>query len=608
MNDPRQAYQQRFQHNTALGARLETAQRRLSLARLTTFGLAVAFLFWGLWMLDSPRVEWLVASGATLLAFMLLVLIHGRVAARAQTAARLADINRDSLARLGCKWELFPWCSPPTKPEGPLADDLDLFGKGSLFHLLLPYGTPFGRRTLAHWLQEGASREELLRRQEAVRELASKLDLRQQIQYEALGLACQDCATEDFNAWCKDTASTTVSPLCRVLSWLLPLLLVLAVAVDLLDLLDKALWPPFLLLNVVLTLATAPRVNRAFDRLDRMGRNYRPYAGVIQLQSALAPESALLRDLTPHAPGSRRSPYDELVRLDDLASFAELRRSPMLHLPLQFLFLWDLQVLRLVNRWQRGAGTLAPNWLANLGQFEALAALAGLSYDHPDWCLPELSETPGAPLLTATNLAHPLLPPERRVGNDMQSPAAGGAMLICGSNMSGKTTFLRTIGINAVLAQAGGPVCASSLTLTLLRLASAINIKDSLKAGESYFFVELLRLRDALAVSTGDPRPLLCLLDEPLRGTNYQERTAVLRLTLQTLLERGAAVALTSHDPEMLKTPALLPRLRLVHFCEQYEDSDQGPRMTFDYRLREGPSGPGNALKLLKILGMDRPL
>jgi DNA mismatch repair ATPase MutS len=173
--------------------------------------------------------------------------------------------------------------------------------------------------------------------------------------------------------------------------------------------------------------------------------------------------------------------------------------------------------------------------------------------------------------------------------------------------MSGKTTFLRTLGINAVLAQAGGPVCATTMTLTLLRLASAINIKDSLKAGESYFFVELLRLRDALASSTQDPRPLLCLLDEPLRGTNYQERMAVLRLTLKTLLDRGACVALTSHDPEMLKSPDLTPRLRLVHFCEQYEDGPQGPAMSFDYRLREGPSGPGNALKLLKILGMDQP-
>jgi len=235
-----------------------------------------------------------------------------------------------------------------------------------------------------------------------------------------------------------------------------------------------------------------------------------------------------------------------------------------------------------------------------LGEFEALSSLGGLAFDEPTFCFPTFVTEPR---LAAQGVAHPLIPATSRVGNDLSLPGPGSALLVTGSNMSGKSTLLRSIGVAYVLANAGGPVCATSFELGSLRLATSLRIRDSLEQGVSHFYAELHKLK-AVLDATRDSLPVLFLLDEILHGTNSRERQIGARWILSQLLERNALGAVSTHDLELCRlTPELMSRVRLVHLREDV----QGSEMTFDYRLREGPVSEGNALRLMRRIGLSVP-
>ena len=289
------------------------------------------------------------------------------------------------------------------------------------------------------------------------------------------------------------------------------------------------------------------------------------------------------------------------------------------HVIPQMLLLWDFHALRLLEAWQAGPGRHARRWLGALGELEALAALAGLAYDQPGWAFPVMAPVAGEgagagrPRLAARALGHPLIVDRRRVGNDVEIGPAGSFLLVTGSNMAGKSTLLRALGANVVLAQAGGPVCAEAMTLPPLTLATSILVEDSLAGGVSFFMAELLRIRRVVESARSAPaagRVLLFLIDEPLRGTNSRERRIAVERVLGHLLAAGAIGAVATHDLELAAEPALAAAARPVHFRETLAAADAAdaaegrPAMTFDYRLRPGPATSTNALALLEMVGL----
>lgn len=599
-------YQARLDHFQNLHERYARLERAISGGRLLTFGLAVAFLFWGFWMIDSPRLEWLAASGSALLLFMLLVLVHGRILAQRDHAAILATINRHALARLSLRWDQFPLASGPQAQADPLGADLDLFGHASLQHLLMPYGTAAGRRTLARWLLEPAKIDTIRARQEAVSELCELLELRQQVQFHAYSMGCERCRIEEFLEWCGKKPLLLGNWFFLAASFLLPAGLVGAVLLRVTGAVSAPWWLAFLAANLAVTLLSSGKVNRILRQVSALERDFPPYIGILALLAKTRFKSPLLQRLLPRASKRGRQAHAELERLDDIISLFELRRSPLLYLPLQACFLWDLHVGRGLERWQAGPGRLAAQWIEDIGTIETLAAFAGLAFDNPGWCVPLLHEQPGGSILETEAMGHPLLQADRRVSNSISLGGNGSLLLVCGSNMSGKTTFMRTIGLNCALAMAGSRVCARSFRLRMVRLFGSINIRDSLVDGRSYFMAELARLKEGIALTeVQDGPPLLCLLDEPLRGTSQNERRQALEVGLGRLLDRGAMVVVTTHDPGLFSGGTLAARSVQVHFSEDYVDSPEGPLMIFDYRLRNGPPGPGNALKLLDLLGVS---
>ena len=267
---------------------------------------------------------------------------------------------------------------------------------------------------------------------------------------------------------------------------------------------------------------------------------------------------------------------------------------------------WDLHVLAALERWQSQHGHQARQWLSTLGDVEALAALATLAHDNPDWVNPSYEVTHAA--VAAEQIGHPLLAAEVRKHNDVAVGPAGTFLLVTGSNMSGKSTLLRAIGLNAVLAGAGAPVCAASLAMPPVTLWTSARVTDSLEQGVSFFMAELRRLKQVVdaadaAHAAGGP-PVLALLDEILQGTNTAERQIAARRVIRLLLRRPAIGAVSTHDLTLADAPDLAAAARPVYLRETVADAPDGPRMSFDYRLRPGLARSSNALRLLELVGI----
>jgi DNA mismatch repair ATPase MutS len=293
-------------------------------------------------------------------------------------------------------------------------------------------------------------------------------------------------------------------------------------------------------------------------------------------------------------PPSRR--IEQLIRLID---WLNARRN-QLFLPFALVLLWGTQLAFAIEAWRATCGHAIARWLAAVGEFEALSALAAYAYENPDDAFPEIST--GSPCFDGTGLGHPLLPRSRCVRNDVRLDSGTRLLLVSGSNMSGKSTLLRTVGVNAVLAFAGGPVRASRLRISPLVVGATLRIQDSLQAGQSRFYAEITRLRHLLDLAKAGAPPLLFLLDEILHGTNSHDRRLGAEAVVRSLLDRGAIGLVTTHDLALTHLAELFaPHAANTHFADQLDNG----QIKFDYRMRPGVVDHGNALALMRAVGLE---
>jgi DNA mismatch repair ATPase MutS len=347
-------------------------------------------------------------------------------------------------------------------------------------------------------------------------------------------------------------------------------------------------------------------VDELIDSVAERQAVFATYAELFKLLGDQQFAAPALRQLQRDLSAGNVRADQQMARLGRLMALADLR-GWMFFYPIQVLTLWNVHVVWLLERWQRQAGGSARGWLQTLGAVEALAALATLAHDNPRWAFPELVDGK-ADFLSARDLGHPLLTPDTCVENDVALGPRGTFLLVTGSNMSGKSTLLRAIGVNIVLAQAGGPVCAASMRLPALALATSMRVQDSLEQGVSYFMAELQRLKEVVdtaeRVRAAGERLLLFLLDEILHGTNTTERQIAARRIILHLLNLGATGAVSTHDLTLADAPEVAAASQAVHFTEHFTRGPSGLSMTFDYKLRPGIATSTNALNLMEMLGL----
>jgi len=580
---------------------------RVSLARIFSFLVGGGCIVLGL-AAEGPGTPWFVLGGMLFVGFASMVWQHRRLLARGERLEQSIQINRDALGRVRRKWKRVRPTRVSLPDDGtPTADDLDLFGRASLFHLTCTATTPTGMHTLRDWLLTGAEPEAIARRQAAVAELAGQLDLRQELQCSGSGLADGRHDPEAFLRWAEGEPYLAGR---RWLQWaarLLPLLMTALLVLGVAGRVPGTLWLAVVAVNLTISVIFCGEVHRIFGYISTREGEIRTYGKLFaQMATAKAtsPELAgILEQITTPAPGAA----EQLGRLGRIMDLANIRFSDAAHSIAQYTTLWDFHVLAILERWQRRCGRQARAWFEALGRFEALASLASLAHDNPGWTFATV-EPQETPVLEAKQLGHPLLPDDVRVANDVTVGPPESFLLVTGSNMSGKSTLLRSLGTNVVLAQAGGPVCAAELKLPPVELATSMRIDDSLEDGVSFFLAELKRLKQivdrAPQCSGRRPRTLLYLLDEILQGTNTAERQIAVRRVLAHLLEQGAVGAVSTHDLEVAADGELSKSCRPVHFRETIHGAAAEQQMTFDYRLRDGVATTTNALKLLDMVGL----
>ena len=601
--DPRAIYVDRVARFSAERARADRSASRASHARLAAFAVAVGA---GLWAEQTAHGAAYALLAAAVLAFVSAVVVHRKLEERAARLRALVELNELGPARIDRAWERLPERPAPAEATGHhYADDLDLFGHASLVQLLGPVGTAAGRRTLWAWLLAPGELAEVRRRQEAIAELAGARDARDRAAAHALraGAVAED-ELAPLLGWAEGGPPAGPGAFARALAWGLPAATWLLAALDVAGVVDRGWWVLGLLAATAFTFAgPGARARSAFTRAFAREGIFRGFPELLRSLTEPSFRAAALRDLQARlVAASGADPAARIEALGRLMHLSDLRRSGMLYLPIQLLTMWDLHVHAALERWRRETGPRLRGWLEAAGEFEALSALATLAHDQPGWAYPEFV---AEPILVGRALGHPLLPDATRVANDVTVGPPGTFLHVTGSNMSGKSTLLRALGLNAVLAQAGGPVCAAAMRLPPLAVRSSIRVRDSLERGVSYFMAELERLK-AVVDAASQPafgRRVLFLLDEILHGTNTAERRVAARRVLAHLMDAGAIGAVTTHDLELLDaelSSAAVP----VHFRETIVDAERGG-MTFDYLLRPGMATSTNALALMRLVGLD---
>ncbi len=590
--DPRAEYDRRLAALQSLQTRYESRHRRLGMAKLLLGGIALVVV--GLALVAKViSVLWVAAP---LVALIVLAVIHERVLKRRERCSRTVSYYERALARIDNRWTGSGEAGERFRDEShPYSRDLDLFGHGSLFQFLCLARTRAGQETLANWLLVPATPQRVGARQAAVVELRGRLDLREDLAVLAEEARSLESA-EALAAWGEGEpllASRWLRPTSALLAalWLASLAAWAAWGLASAALLVSAT-------NIVFNLYHRRRVRNAVSAAETATGDLALLAGVLARLEGERFAAPRLMELREELQSQGWPPSRWIARLNRLLEYLDSRRNLIVG-SLDPFVLWTIQSACAVEGWRRRIGPAVRRWLAAVGEFEALSSLAGYAFEHPADVFPEFVEA--SPCFDAEGLAHPLLPERDAVRNDLRFERDLQVLIVSGPNMAGKSTLVRAVGVNAVLAQCGAPVRARQLRLSPLAVGASICILDSLQGGISRFYAEIRRLKQITDLTQG-PLAVLFLLDEFLQGTNSCDRRLGAEAMVRSLVERGAIGLVTTHDLALARiVDGLAPRAANVHFEDRLEEG----KLIFDYRLRPGVVETSNALSLMRSIGLE---
>lgn len=570
---------------------------RLAIIRVIWF-VGAAFLLYFL----IGRSQTGLAVGVGLLGitgFLVLLKRHQAVQRRRDRARWLAFINRDETARLERKF-----LRPETglnfaDANHPYAGDLDVFGNHSLFRLLNRTYTYEGSQKLANYLLSPVPISEVVLRQDAVAELKPLLDWRQ----ELAALAYLNPSVGETPEALKNWATKPADPLpgyYTIIRWLFPVLTLSLVVFWLAGTLPGWAVTLSLLIHALILGQVSERAKNVSEQTFAMSQALKTYRDLLKHLENPRFDSAILHRLQEITNLNSRSASDAIGKLSGLVENLNFRRNPYFFLLFGIFTLWDIHYLQALDRWKQTYGPHLNDWLDALAEAEALNSLAGLAYAHPEYAVPEFTEE--TLQLDARQARHPMLMANKGVANSLQIDGNGQTILITGSNMSGKSTFLRTIGTNVVLALAGSVVAAEKLICSPVQVFTSMRTQDSLEENTSSFYAELKRLKTLIDRTRQTSNwPVLYFLDEILKGTNSADRHRGARALILQLHETSSSGFVSTHDVELGELAATHP---FVHNYSFNSDVIDG-KLHFDYQLRNGVCRSFNASQLMESIGIQ---
>ncbi|MCA9115262.1 MAG: hypothetical protein KDA79_09245 [Planctomycetaceae bacterium] len=597
---PAAEYSRRLQSRREQAGQLEQTGDRLSVARGLTFLLFLGLVLTSLARWETSLTWSLLAGGISL--FTVLVLVHSRIMARLEAGRAAVRHYEAALARLDDNWHGTGVAGTRyLQAEHLYAGDLDLFGDGSLFQRICTARTRLGEDTLAAWLCSPADAATVSTRQEAVRELRPDCDLREQLALLE-GRVHDELDQNQLVHWAQQPARP-VSRRQRVTAALLGVAAIVALAWWLVPENGRpSAFVLVLLLEAVFLFVHRRQIHDMARQADEAGSGLAILTQVMELIESREFHSPALASLRTRLTTESLPPSVQIHSLHRRIRHLNNCLQNQFFAMVAFVLCLPMHAVAGIERWRETVGSHIPDWLAAVGEFEALSSLAGYSFEKPEHPFPEVLDAGTAgPLLEAEALGHPLLPTSQCVRNDVSLGRGLQLLLVSGSNMSGKSTLLRTIGTNTVLALAGGPVCAGSLRLTSVQVGTAMRVHDSLQAGTSLFYAVIRRLKAVVELTDGE-RPLLFLLDEILQGTNSHDRRVGSEGVIRKLIASGAIGLVTTHDLALTEIVGEFgEHARNIHFEDHLVDG----KMTFDYRIRPGVVQKSNALELMRMMGLD---
>ncbi len=586
--DPKGEYESRLERWNQAAQAHEKRHRWTGDARLLSIAVLVIFAI----LLRNTVAAGLLFA-VVVAGLFLSGMWHDRILQKRDAARRLVRFYECGLERIQGTWMGKGSGGDEFPVKGhPYAADLDIFGAGSVFEYINATHTQDGRNLLAHWLLKASDSREIIDRQKAVAELRGKVDLREAMETRIAQLRSH-IRTDVLRAWAAEPCAPAPSAV-RFIAFCLPLVTwpLFVTARGPAFIVSSALQSGFAWLYLARTSKSIASMKLSAHELGALAR-------VLELLEREEFQSPRLQELRKRWSADGVSASQRLRKMERLAGWMDARDNALFAM-VGPAFLLKTQFAFALDAWRADSGPKVAGWLDALGEMEALLSLSGYAFEHPGDVFPELDANAASPLIVATEMAHPLIPEDRAARNDIHLDAERPLQVISGSNMSGKSTWLRAIGCNAVLAMAGAPVRARAFRISPLKIGASIRAPDSLQEGVSRFYAEILRLRQIVDL-TGQSQRVLFLIDEMLGGTNSHDRRIGAASVVKALVARRAVGLITTHDLALTRVAEeVIPPGVNFHFEDQLRDG----KLFFDYRLKPGVVTHSNALELMRSIGL----
>ena len=511
-------------------------------------------------------------------------------------ARYLTEINRQELERMENRYDNLDEGSEFLNKDHPYAADLDVFGKKSLFQMLNRTTSPSGKLILSEWLLSTADRNTILSRQSAIEELSTNIDWRQDLQASGMHYVDKE---ENFKAllnWLHSTEKK-IKPLTYIQAYALPVFSLTIAAMVIFMGINFYFLVGAMLLNGLVLKQYLGKVQEITSRTSNSVKTLKTYGYLIQHIEESQFNNDHLQNLKSVFVHDNFSASKSILQLQNILNYLNAR-SNMFYWIINLFLMFDIHLLIQVEKWKRTKHDDIDRWFNHIGEFEVLNSMAGYAYANPDFTYPEISEEPFE--FKALALGHPLIYRGERVSNDFETNNQGTVMIITGSNMSGKSTFLRSIGVNMVLALAGAPVCAQKMSTSIMQVFTSMRTEDNLEEHVSSFYAELQRIQMLLKLLESGERPILYMLDEILKGTNSKDRNAGAEALVRQISLTGSMGLVSTHD---LKLGDLADELKNVHNYS-FNSTIEGDEIIFDYKISDGLCHSFNASKLMEKMGI----